>query len=238
MRIRLSVVVFSVAIVLAVPTSAEEILHLTGGGTMVIRSHRVENGMIHVDLGGNALMAFPAASVEKISAAGKDVYVSPSYQRANIAGGTGDVRPGGESIVTSAPITGEGSVPSRFRGDRRSRALNAGDSAAGVSATAGDFGTVPAAGLPSRRLRVAGSRDAWGGSSSTTDYNRGSMSPNLGGKVTLPSPMAPSSSAPGIEVRRMWPSDKLADAAVAEGQPAVPEGQPPTEPDPSDPSGE
>lgn len=89
-----------IAVGLVVPALAEEIIYFKNGTTLPIRSHNVVDGMIHVDLGSDALMAFPADRVEKIVAAGQNVYLDPSSRRANVSapGHGGDVQ-----VDTSAP---------------------------------------------------------------------------------------------------------------------------------------
>jgi hypothetical protein len=68
------------------PAMAEEILYFTNGTAMPVRSHRIENGMIHVDLGGNALMAFPENMVERIESADGSVSLPPSNLIQNTKG--------------------------------------------------------------------------------------------------------------------------------------------------------
>jgi len=58
--------------------AAEEIVHFTNGNTMAVRSHRIDNGMIHVDLGSNGFMAFPEQLVERIEAADQKVHLQKS----------------------------------------------------------------------------------------------------------------------------------------------------------------
>lgn len=81
---------------------AEEILHFTNGNAMPIRSHEVRGSMIHVDLGGDNLMAFPLSMVEKIEAAGKEIVLE-----AGLAGGSNVM-----SVGANRPV--RGSVPSRY----------------------------------------------------------------------------------------------------------------------------
>lgn len=94
--------------------AAEEIIHFTNGTTMPIRSHRVVDGMVHADLGSDSFMAFPEYMVERIEAAGADVYLSPSYNNANVTAG-GSRIDAGNSARRTAPQTGSMSVSSRFR---------------------------------------------------------------------------------------------------------------------------
>lgn len=155
---------------------AEEIVHLTNGTTMAIRSHTIKDGMIHVDLGSNALMAFPAYMVEKIEKAGKDVYVGPSYQRANIAasriGGGGNVQVSTGSTRGGAayPMTGRSSVPSKYRGGGGGKRVERyGRATAGWAASSGPGKhglqtTRPAAGSKNSRARqfgAVGRQGAW-----------------------------------------------------------------------------
>jgi hypothetical protein len=93
-------------LVLAAGTArAEEIVYFSNGSTMPIRSHEVRGEMIHVDLGGDAFMAFPLSMVEKVVAAGKEVVLDPSFSGGNmISSGPGQ---GGNHPV-------RGSVPTAY----------------------------------------------------------------------------------------------------------------------------
>ena len=99
---------------------AEEIVYFTNGTTMAIISHKVENEMVHVDLGSDAFMAFPEYMVERIEKAGDNVYLPPSFRRTNIAtsrSGGAPVRMGGNVPNTASfPVSGSTSISSRFRG--------------------------------------------------------------------------------------------------------------------------
>lgn len=63
---------------------AEEIVYFSNGSAMPIRSHEVRGDMIHVDLGGDAFMAFPLSMVDKVVAAGKEVVLDPSFSGGNM----------------------------------------------------------------------------------------------------------------------------------------------------------
>lgn len=79
-------VLFSVllgAFLCAAPALAEQIIHFTNGTSMPIRSHEIEGKMIHVDLGGDAFIAFPVSMVDKVVDAGKEVVLEPSNPGAN-----------------------------------------------------------------------------------------------------------------------------------------------------------
>jgi hypothetical protein len=56
---------------------AEEVVYFNNGTSMPIRSHSVEAGMVHVDLGENGFMAFPEYMVERIDG-GTSIQLKPS----------------------------------------------------------------------------------------------------------------------------------------------------------------
>jgi hypothetical protein len=64
----------ALAVLLCGPVLAEEVVHFSNGTTMAILDHTVEEGMIHVRLGADSRIAFPADSVDRITKAGKDVF--------------------------------------------------------------------------------------------------------------------------------------------------------------------
>ena len=63
---RKSVLAFAMLVLLGGSASAEEVVHFKSGGTLPIVSHKIEGDMIHVDLGDNAVMAFPMSVVERV----------------------------------------------------------------------------------------------------------------------------------------------------------------------------
>ncbi len=65
------------------PVLAEQVIHFTNGTAMPIVSHTVQGNMIHVDLGGNAFIAFPFDQVEKVVEAGEEVQLTPSFASGN-----------------------------------------------------------------------------------------------------------------------------------------------------------
>ncbi|HKQ61694.1 MAG TPA: hypothetical protein VJS92_10390 [Candidatus Polarisedimenticolaceae bacterium] len=77
MRIRAGAVA-GVLFVIALPALAEEIVYFTNGTSMPVRSHTMKDGMIQVDLGDNAYIAFPASMVDKVEQAGSGVLLRPS----------------------------------------------------------------------------------------------------------------------------------------------------------------
>jgi hypothetical protein len=81
---RLFKIAISLAVFLfALPSVAEEIIYFKSGQSMPIRSHENIDGMVHVDLGDNAMLAFPESSIDRIEAAGKEIALQPSYGTAS-----------------------------------------------------------------------------------------------------------------------------------------------------------
>ncbi|MCP3977782.1 MAG: hypothetical protein GY716_00430 [bacterium] len=66
----------------------EEIVHFSNGTTMAVHSHEVVNGMVRVELGDNAQMAFPQYVVDQIEAAGKTVHLNREFAPGKKRGGT------------------------------------------------------------------------------------------------------------------------------------------------------
>ncbi len=73
------IVVGLAVFLLALPSVAEEIVYFKSGQSMPIRSHEIVDGMVHVDLGDNSMVAFPESSIDRIEVAGKTVNLNPSY---------------------------------------------------------------------------------------------------------------------------------------------------------------
>lgn len=90
---------------LAAPAYADEILFFTNGTTMPIKSHLIKDGMIHVDLGARASMAFPATSVDRIEQSGRPVYTTGGKTANQAVAGFG-----------STEQDGRATVPSQYRG--------------------------------------------------------------------------------------------------------------------------
>jgi hypothetical protein len=82
---------------------AEEIVYFTNGTSMPIRKHEIKGDMIHVDLGGDAFMAFPMRMVDKIESAGKTVMLSRSSGGSNIISATGPDPSGNYPVRGSYP---------------------------------------------------------------------------------------------------------------------------------------
>ena len=77
---RLFKIVLSLAVfLLALPSVAEEIVYFKSGQSMPIRSHEIVDGMVHMDLGEDSMVAFPEFAIERIEIAGKEVMLKPSY---------------------------------------------------------------------------------------------------------------------------------------------------------------
>lgn len=94
-----------IAVSLAIPCSAEEVVTFKSGQSMPIVSHTIEDGMVHVDLGDNALVAFPVSLIDSIVVAGKNVMIKQSY-------GTGSNRRT-PTTQGSYPVTGHEQRPKR-----------------------------------------------------------------------------------------------------------------------------
>lgn len=114
MRRRGSFGLLAAVLALGAPALAEQIVYFTNGTTMPIRQHRVEDGMIFVDMGEDNVIGFPFEMVERIDEAGRDVLLRSSTARANKI--FGDEVP---TETTPYPVGGREMVRSRmgWRGD-------------------------------------------------------------------------------------------------------------------------
>lgn len=165
---RRSVLVLTVALVLlgaATSVTAEEIIYFANGTSMPVQSHRVEKDMISVELGAGSRMAFPVSMVDKIEAAGRDVYLNPTYHPANQALPGSGGGSGSSAGPVYYPVSGSGSTPSRFSGASQRRRGVGGSPDADPSrlGAPGGGGVEDSAigGSPNealRRLRVVGDR--------------------------------------------------------------------------------
>ncbi len=88
----------------AVPALGGEILYFTNGTSMEIESHVIEDGIIQVRLGGQAMMAFSVEQVERIETARGEV--APLDRN----GGSNQMVP------TPTAAVQHGSVPRNYRG--------------------------------------------------------------------------------------------------------------------------
>jgi hypothetical protein len=70
---RRAIVVVAVLAASATVLPAGEIVFFKNGTTLPVQTHRVENDMIHVDLGRGSIMAFPLSMVERVEVGGVDV---------------------------------------------------------------------------------------------------------------------------------------------------------------------
>jgi len=78
----------------SLPTLAEEIVYFTNGTSMPVESYEVEDGMIRLDLGDQAYVAFPVDQIDRIETA-EGVTRSSASIRANkiVASAPGGVLP-------------------------------------------------------------------------------------------------------------------------------------------------
>jgi hypothetical protein len=91
------------ALGVALPASADVVLHLTNGTTLPVRAYRHEGDMMYVDLGGNGQIAFPNALVERVEDPQRSLDLKPS----NLA-------PGQSMFGSSTPASHRG-VPNPAR---------------------------------------------------------------------------------------------------------------------------
>lgn len=108
--IKALLVLLVLAVALGSPVLAEQIIHFTNGDSMPIRSHEIKGDMIHVDLGGDGFIAFPASKVERIEEAGRDVLGSVPSGNQMTADPNGDfsVRGTRTRPVKRAPTVSDG----------------------------------------------------------------------------------------------------------------------------------
>lgn len=212
--------------------SADEIVVFTNGTTMPIRQHSIDKGMISVDLGQNARIAFPLDMVERIEAAGRDVFVNPSYRPSNQlvpgAGGGGASSAYGQREPASYPV--QGSSPARFASQSARRRAMAGEDpqdrllygdSGAPAAMERQVGSSVNTGL--RGIRLMGDR------SSRAASDEGGI---LGGPVTDKTIMMPKSSRRGP---MGTPLVSLAPRSAGGGEGDAP--PPPPDPPPADSGG-
>jgi hypothetical protein len=181
---------------LAGPTLADEIIYFTNGTAMGIRTHRIDKGMIYVELGTNSTLAFPAASVEKIEQAGRQVYGGGTANQA-VAGA-----PGSGGPQASAPMH---TNPARYRGtsqsERRRQMMDPMDQL--EAARSGAIAT-PVAGSSSSPV---GSRLQ---SANGSDRPAGASRPATGGRP----PRVPDGGEPEPDSDRRDVAEGTADASI------------------------
>ena len=108
---RLAVALLVLALGLGGSAWAEEVVFFKSGSELPIVSHKVEGGMIHVDLGGNAFMAFPLSVVDRVEQAGRSVVIGRSSV-------------GGTNVITAHPdptgsFPAQGTLQSSFNETNR-----------------------------------------------------------------------------------------------------------------------
>jgi hypothetical protein len=82
------------AVAAATPVAfADEVVQFTNGAEMTVRSHAIEKDMVKLDLGGSSSITFPISMVDKISSAGKNVFLNPVYHPTNQATPAGGALP-------------------------------------------------------------------------------------------------------------------------------------------------
>ena len=233
MRLRLPVIL-ALAALLAMPAAAGEIIHFTSGTTMEIQSHLVEDGMIHVDLGGGSGLAFPVSVVESITRSGSSVF-NPNVRRssqANVAsssGSRGGARRsgGGSSVIlgsSGSSNTGRGSGASAAAAalEKFNAMQNGSDRAIGQGVV------FPLANHPNRAARQIGVQAdmrIYGQSATRRPANGNNDTMRNANTVTTPSGNQILGGEPpngktihlGVEVYSMGESHRLRQAKVADG---------------------
>jgi hypothetical protein len=96
---------------------AAEVIYFTNGSSIPVRSHFVEDGMLHVDLGDNAFLAFPEEMVEKIEIDG-EIHLPPSDPGARNGGSPLMLAAGGALGSNDAPAVA--AVQRQHRSERTS----------------------------------------------------------------------------------------------------------------------
>jgi hypothetical protein len=233
MRLSLPVII-AMAALLAAPAWSGEILHFTSGTTMEIQGHQVEDGMIHVDLGGGSGIAFPVAMVENITRSGSSVYNANVRRRgqANVAsssGFRGSTRSGGGS---GGAFVGSSGSSNTGRGSGASAAsaalekLNALEN--GADRAIGQGVVYPMANHPNRAARQIGVQAdmrIYGQSAAQQSRNGNNSTMRNANTVTTPTGTQIIGGEPpngktvhlGVEVFSMGESNRLSQAKVAAG---------------------
>lgn len=85
MRRLCGALIMSAAAAWAPVALADEVVQFTNGAEMTVRSHTIEKDMVKLDLGGSSSITFPISMVDKISSAGKNVFLNPVYHPSNVA---------------------------------------------------------------------------------------------------------------------------------------------------------
>jgi hypothetical protein len=233
MRLSLPVIIVTAAL-LATPAAAGEIIHFTSGTTMEIQGHQVEEGMIHVDLGGGSGIAFPVSMVEKITNSGNSVY-NPNVRRsgqsnvASSSGFRGSTRSGGSS---GGAFTGSSRSTNTGRGSGASAAsaalekLNAMEN--GADRSIGQGVVYPLSNHPNRAARQIGVQAdmrIYGQSAAQRSRNGNNASMRNANTVATPNGTHIIGGEPpngktvhlGVEVFSMGESGRLQKAKVAAG---------------------
>lgn len=209
MRPKLLLALVFALCVFAAPASAEQIIHFTNGTSMPIRSYEVSKGMIHVDLGGDAFIAFPFSMVEKIVDAGKEIVLDPSTPGANnvmkVSGG-----PDGSFPVRGQAPPERRSIPDGL--DRTKTTPVEVDPKSGL-ATVRPFGAGAQAGK--QRMSVAGNRSLMGGGGGAEGTYRGTTP--VGNRHVI-GPLGPPGRRRSVQVTTMQPTPNAGGTQVRGSQ--------------------
>jgi hypothetical protein len=113
MRLVKPFVLTILCICLATAAMAAEVIHFTNGTTITARSHKIEQGMIHVTLETDAVIAFPSVMVEKVTVDGREVDLGSYTPNVALPGERGS------GAGRARPVSGVGGVPSQVRQSSR-----------------------------------------------------------------------------------------------------------------------
>jgi hypothetical protein len=200
---------------------------------MEIMGHVVEEGMIHVDLGGGSGMAFPVTMVEKITDSGRSVY------NANVLRGPANVASSGGTLRGGRARTGSGGASVASSGSRNTgRGSGAAAAAAaldklkemqsGADRAIGQGVVYPLANHPNRAARQIGvqadmriygqsaARQPRSGSNDTM-RNANTVATANGTQIIGGEPPNGRKVHLGVEVFSMGESNRLKQAKVADG---------------------
>jgi len=124
-RTGLIFVVVAIAVVLTGSAWADHVINFTNGTSLPVRAYNIEDGMIHVDLGGNAFMAFPMELVDQIENPRRSLNLKPSTMHPDdvgpmiaTSGYAGSGSRGGGAKTSSTPKGPTSKNPGSYKGNQ------------------------------------------------------------------------------------------------------------------------
>jgi hypothetical protein len=174
--------VFGLAALLGGSSFAAEVIYFTNGTTLAIRGHEVKDGMVHLDLGNESVLAFPEYMVDRIEVAGKDVKVDTDFNANRMV--QGGPRRGAANSGPIDPDEGRKGVEQRIKAYTAKARAEAEERA---KAAGGTTTAVPVANVRQVDLNMA--RDAHphlaGNPAEPKGIDRVSQRKVMGGKIVL-----------------------------------------------------